>query len=210
MKLAIFDVDHTLTKKETLMEFYKFLLLKEKKSIGHIPIALLSGILYGVKIHDEKETKQMFLKFLKGKTKKELDSLSEDFFNSKIKNILYKDGIDKVKDFKKSGYKIILTSASPEIYIKKFRNILDIDYIYGTRLEFKNEIYTGNIKGLNNKGFEKINRLLPFLDENNVDLKNSYMFSDSMADKPLLELVGNPYLINYKKEKAEYPVLRWR
>ena len=126
MKLAIFDVDYTLTKKETLMEFYKFLLLREKKSITHIPIAILSGLLYAIKVNDEKATKEMFLEFLKGKTKSELDNLSEQFFNLKIKNILYKDGIDKIKDFKSSGFKIILTSASLEIYINKFQNILDI------------------------------------------------------------------------------------
>ncbi|NLC66858.1 MAG: HAD-IB family hydrolase [Clostridium sp.] len=210
MKLAIFDVDYTLTKKETLLEFYKFLLTRNKKTITHIPVAILSGFLYLIKINDEKATKELFLKFLKGKTKNELNSLADDFFNLKIKNMLYKDGINKVKDFEKSGYTIVLTSASPELYINKFKNILNVDYIFGTELEFKDNIYTGNIKGLNNKGFEKINRLLPLLEKNDVDLKNSYMFSDSMADKPLLELVGNPYLVNYRKENPEYPVLKWK
>lgn len=210
MKLAIFDVDYTLTKKETLLEFYKFLLTRNKKSITHIPTAILSGLLYLIRVNDEKASKELFLKFLKGKTKDEMNELAEDFFNLKIKKLLYQDGINKINDFIKSGYSIVLTSASPEIYIKKFKTILEIDYVFGTKLEFKDGIYTGNIKGLNNKGFEKINRLLPLLEKNKVDLKNSYMFSDSMADKPLLELVGNPYLVNYKKENPEYPVLKWR
>ena len=39
---------------------------------------------------------------------------------------------------------------------------------------------------------------------------DSYMFSDSMSDEPLLALVGKPYLINYKKKNPKYPVLFWR
>ena len=35
------------------------------------------------------------------------------------------------------------------------------------------------------------------------------MFSDSLSDKPLLDLVGHPYLINYKK-KHEIEILKWK
>ena len=42
-----------------------------------------------------------------------------------------------------------------------------------------------------------------------ADFKNYYMFSDSLSDKPLLDLVGNPYLINYKK-KHEIEILKWK
>ena len=65
--------------------------------------------------------------------------------------------------------------------------------------------------GNNCKGKEKVERLNQVLKEKNikVDFKNSYMFSDSLSDKPLLDLVGNPYLINYKK-KNEIEILRWK
>ena len=42
-----------------------------------------------------------------------------------------------------------------------------------------------------------------------VDFRNSYMFSDSMSDKPLLDLVGKPYLINYKK-RSNIKILKWK
>ena len=62
------------------------------------------------------------------------------------------------------------------------------------------EIYLGNCLEVINKLAEKNIK---------VDFKNSYMFSDSLSDKPLLDLVGNPYLINYKK-KHEIEILRWK
>ena len=43
-----------------------------------------------------------------------------------------------------------------------------------------------------------------------VDFKDSYMFSDSLSDLPLLKLVGKPYLINYKKKYDGVEILHWK
>ncbi len=65
--------------------------------------------------------------------------------------------------------------------------------------------------GENCKGEEKVKRLKSYLDENNieVDFKESYMFSDSLSDKPLLDMVGKPYLINYKNGHKNIEILKW-
>ena len=49
-KLALFDVDYTITKKETLMEFYKYIVSRDIKNIKFLPRALYSGAMYGVGI----------------------------------------------------------------------------------------------------------------------------------------------------------------
>ena len=52
-KLAIFDIDYTITRKETLMEFFKYLVSKDIKNIKFLPRALYSGLMYGIKVYDE-------------------------------------------------------------------------------------------------------------------------------------------------------------
>ena len=105
----------------------------------------------------------------------------------------------------------MLISASPEFYIKEFYAIKEVDLIIGTKFTFEGGKFARKMDGNNCKGKEKVERLNQVLKEKNikVDFKNSYMFSDSLSDKPLLDLVGNPYLINYKK-KNEIEVLRWK
>ena len=58
---------------------------------------------------------------------------------------------------------------------------------------------------------EKVKRLKKVLEEEKieVDFEESYMFSDSLSDKPLLDLVGKPYLINYKG-KHDIEILKWK
>ncbi len=111
---------------------------------------------------------------------------------------------------KKEGYDIYLISASPEFYINEFYNIDVVDKVIGTRFEFKEGKFIRKMLGSNCKGEEKVKRLKEVLSKENieVDFKESYMFSDSLSDKPLLDLVGKPYLINYKK-KHEIEILKW-
>ena len=169
-KLALFDVDYTITKKETLMEFYKYIVSRDIKNIKFLPRALYSGAMYGVGIYDEKRVKESFLKFIENIEEKELAILTKEFY-----------AIDEV------------------------------DLIIGTRFKFENGKFIRSMDGNNCKGQEKVRRLKAVLKEKNIeaDFKNSYMFSDSLSDKPLLDLVGNPYLINYKK-KHEIEILKWK
>ncbi len=210
-KLAIFDIDYTITRKETLMEFFKYLVSKDIKNIKFLPRALYSGLMYGIKVYDEKRVKECFLKFIENIDEAELAKLTKSFYDEKISKILYKDAVDMIKKLKKEGYMVVLISASPEFYVKEFYAIKEVDLIIGTKFTFEGGKFIRKMDGNNCKGEEKVRRLNKVLKEKNikVDFKNSYMFSDSLSDKPLLDLVGNPYLINYKK-KHEIEILRWK
>ena len=39
IKLALFDIDYTITKKETLMEFFRYVVIKDIKNIKFLPRA---------------------------------------------------------------------------------------------------------------------------------------------------------------------------
>lgn len=210
-KLAIFDVDFTITSKETLMQLFKYCIEEDKKNLKYIPRAIFSGLLYGIKIYDEKKVKQSFLKFIDGIEEKELNKLTKEFYNNKLSKILYKDSIDMIKKLHKEGYYILLISASPEFYLNELYNIKEVDKIIGTRFLIEKGRFKREMVGKNCKGKEKVERLNEFLKNENmkVDYENSYMFSDSLSDKPLLDLVGKPYLINYKK-KNKFNILNWK
>ena len=139
-----------------------------------------------------------------------VNELTNDFIKLELPKIIYQDGIDQINKLKELGYVIVLTSASPEFSILKLKDMLHADYVMGTRFEIKNDQFTGKMYGENNKGEEKVLRLQKAFQGQSIDFKNSYMFSDSMSDDPLLKLVGHPYLINYKKKNPKYPVLNWR
>lgn len=209
-KLAIFDVDYTLTSKETLMAFYRYMIKSDFRKIKYLPRALYSGLMFKMKIYDEKKTKETFLKFIQGIKEDDLKVIAKNFYNDVILDILYADALDMIKKTSSEGYKVILISASPEFYINEFMNIEGVYHAIGTRFSFEDGKFSCKMKGENCKGEEKVKRLMQFLRRRDmdVDLSKSLMFSDSLSDAPLLNIVGNPYLINYKK-KTGHTVLKW-
>lgn len=210
-KLAIFDIDYTLTKKETSIELYKYMLKRDKGLIKYIPAHILTGLGYGVKVFDATRTKERFLKFLNGKKEEEIKGIVKDFYKEHISSLLYEDGLKAIKDYKAKGYKVYLISASPEFYVNEFYNIEGVDKVIGTKFKMKDGIFEPIVVGKNCKGEEKVTRLMEELKKDNieVDFENSVMYSDSLSDLPLLKLAGKGYLINYKK-KHELEILRWK
>lgn len=211
-KLAIFDVDYTITKRETLFEFFMFLISKKPKLILHMPKSFGASFLYALKLLSAGDAKRYFMEFIKNIHEDELKELVKEFYSKRFSKIFYTDAIDTIKKLKNEGFKVYLISASAEFYLNELYNIKEVDKIIGTRFEFKDGYYNGKLLGENNKGEEKVRRLMEVLKEENieVDFKNSYMYSDSLSDLPLLKLVGHPYLINSKKKNHNIEVLRWK
>ncbi|SQB32847.1 HAD-IB family hydrolase [Clostridium cochlearium] len=212
IKLAIFDVDFTLTSRETLIEFYYFLVKKKPSLLKNLAKSIKGGFLYLIRVYDAGKAKEEFISFIKGITEEEMKEIAKEFYEKRLKSILYSDAIATIKNFKKEGYKIYLISASAEFYLKELYNINEVDKIIGTRFEVRDGKYTGKIYGENCKGVEKVIRLKQYLKEEgiDVDFEKSYMFSDSLADLPLFRTVGNPYLINFKKEHENIKRLKWK
>ncbi|MDF2883225.1 MAG: HAD-superfamily subfamily hydrolase [Clostridiaceae bacterium] len=211
-KLAIFDVDYTITKRETLMEFYAFMVKKDIRLIKYLPKSAFSGILYFLKIYDAGKAKQKFISFVDGIKEDDMKLIVKDFYEKRLSNIFYKDAIDTMKKLKKEGYKIYLISASAEFYLNELYNIKEVDKVIGTRFRIESGIHGSVIEGQNCKGEEKVKRLREVLEKENIEVnfKDSYMFSDSLSDLPLFKLVGHPYLINSKKKYNNIEVLNWK
>lgn len=211
-RLAIFDVDYTLTKRETLVEFYMFMLRKKPGLMRHLPRTLKAAFFYIFKIIDLRRAKESFIAFTEGIQEKDMELLVKEFYEKKLSQIIYKDAIDMMRKLKSEGCKVYLISASAEFYLRELYNIKEVDKVIGTRFKVEGGIHKGIMVGENCKGEEKVKRLMEELKKENieVDFKNSYMFSDSLSDLPLFNLVGMPYLINYKKGHDKIQILKWK
>ena len=175
--------------------------------------AIGSGLMYVLKFYDEKKSKELFLSFLNGLSVEAVCELSKIYYEKRImKDLIYGDAIDEINKRKSEGYKVILISASPEFYLNNFNKLDSVDCVLGTRYEIEDGVYTGKIIGNNNKGTEKVYRFYEYLYKNgirNYDLKNSCMYSDSLNDMPLFNLVGKKFLINSKKSVENILNLKW-
>lgn len=208
-RIAVFDVDFTLTKRETQLELLRFLIKRKPAYLRYLPNSMMAGLLYVLKLHDEKASKEQNLKILRGLSIEELNQLAHDFFDETIKPMLYVDGLKAIRHHQRDGMRVILSSASPEFYISQFERSPFIEKAMGSRFEIKDGRFTGKMIGANNKGTEKVARLMEYLGDTPIDWEYSVMYSDSLSDQPLMDCMGQAFLINHKPND-QFQVLDWK
>jgi phosphoserine phosphatase len=75
-------------------------------------------------------------------------------------------------------------------------HVLAFDGGIGTRSEVKDGVYTGRPGGPFTYRAGKAEEIERVARERGIDLEESYAYSDSESDLPMLELVGNPVAVN--------------
>ncbi|MGL5066609.1 MAG: HAD family hydrolase [Sarcina sp.] len=207
-KLAIFDIDKTIIKGDSMFHLLKYTKTKYPAAKAKLPTLFVKLVLYKfgvINTHKVKEAMFYTFNYLNNDDFK-------DFYSSMLKDAMFKNAIEKMKDLKEKGYLILLVSASPEAYLKYFEDEEYVDFVIGTRFKYTENKFINQIDGINCKGDEKVKRINAYLFENNIsiDKNNSVAFSDSLSDTPMFNLVKKAYLINFKKTNNTYEILDWK
>lgn len=131
-----------------------------------------------------------------------MDYLSDDelrdFYQSSLVPKYYSNVVAELKNKKEQGYMVYICSASIEGYLR-FCD-LPVDGILGTKTKIVDGKYTSRMIGKNCKNAEKVVRLNSILKQLGleIDYDNSYAYSDSLHDIPMLKMVKNRIRINKK------------
>ena len=121
--------------------------------------------------------------------------------------------IDIIKEHRGKDRELLIISNSEEIFVKPIADFLGIENYIGTRLEVIEGKFTGKILGDIVYGQNKVNLAKEFTKKNNLNLSNSFAYTDHISDLSLLLMVQNPYAINPDKflfgeaKKRSWPIL---
>ncbi len=212
---AIFDLDYTIIPHDTIFLFANYILKKYPWRIYYIFFVILAIPFALLRILRSKELKQIFLSFLWGIRKDELETFSKAFVKEIISPLVYPELKNEIQYLKHQNKILILNTAAPDFYAKYIGEELGFHYVIATPFEIKpKQKLFPRIIGSNNKSYEKIKRMIPYLEDiyqNTLKnfkphnskkpiypilLKNSIAYSDSINDLPLLRLTEKAKLIN--------------
>ena len=129
--------------------------------------------------------------------------LNQPFYKEALIPRYYPHVIETILKHKANGVKIWLVSASPEPYL--FCTDLPVDKIIGTQVARENDHWTNHIISKNCKSEEKVRRIKEELEKlgQTIDYENSYGYSDSDSDYPMLQLVKHRYRIDKKTSEIK-------
>ncbi len=100
---------------------------------------------------------------------------------------------------KKQNHRILIITATNRFITEPIAKELSVDDIIATQAEFKNNRYTGEVDGIPCFQEGKVTRLNSWLKSHNESLDNSWFYSDSHNDLPLLKLVTHPVAVDPDK-----------
>lgn len=102
-----------------------------------------------------------------------------------------------------AGRETWIISASPIEIVEPLAHALGMTGGIGTRGEVENGVYTGQLDGPFCYGDGKAEAISLLAAERNIDLANSWSYSDSMSDIPMMEIVGHAVAVNPDSELAQ-------
>ncbi len=196
---AFFDLDHTLLPHDTQALFCNFVLQRE----GWRRIWLLWFLpclpWAGAKILSLRTMKRLYLGYLVGMRRETLEAYVEEFVKTDFAAALHPELLEEIARHRSEGRVLVLNSASPEFYLHAIGKHLGFDYVIGTKVEmFSRQPWLPAIIGPNNKEEEKIiaMRKRGIIPESTESLPDSWAYSDSSADLPLLQLAEHPVMVH--------------
>lgn len=198
---AFFDLDHTLLPFDTQVLFCNSVLHSERwRTLLHLTFTPI-GLLKACHIARTVTAKRAFLNYLAGMKRERVRAYSIRFAEQIVKPAVYPELLAAIETHREAGRVLVLNTASPDFYAREIARVLGFDHCIATRVELPETApFMPCIMGENNKGRVKIARMRAEIPElagaDDSALRDSWSYSDSVADMPLLEFAGNAVLVH--------------
>lgn len=205
MNLAIFDLDNTLLGGDSDYLWGQFLV--EKKQVDPVIYEQKNQHFYDqyqAGTLDIYEFLEFSLAPLAQLTPTELEQLHKEFMEQKIASIWLPKAAALLQKHRANNDFLLIITATNHFVTAPIAKKLAVDDIIATMPEQKKGLYTGKVSGTPCFQEGKIENLLHWLQTNNLSLDNSYFYSDSINDLPLLLKVDHPIAVDPDKKLRDY------
>lgn len=181
-KLYLFDFDGTLTYRDTMFLYLKFYDASRFKLqfIKHIPLFILLKL----KLADPEKIKRSFISsVLQGQSRTKIEKKSQEFFDHYFPELVRKNALEFIKNIDREKTDCYIVSASLDIWVQPFAQHFKMNLL-ATQAEFVDDIFTGNFRGKNCNGPEKVLRIVEAVETKKYD--KTIAFGDTSGDKQML------------------------
>jgi len=217
MALALFDLDNTLLDGDSDYLWGCFLVER----------GIVDGELY------QSENQRFYDQYLEGSlniyeflrfqlkplathSRAQLEQWRAEYLASKIEPILLPKAHDLLNKHRARGDELIIITATNRFITEPIAQRYGISHLLATEPEIVNGEYTGSVAGTPCFQSGKVERLQHWLDQHQQSLDDSWFYSDSHNDLPLLDQVDHPVAVDpddklrYHAEQQGWPIISLR
>lgn len=217
MSLAIFDLDNTLIADDSDYLWGQFLVdqgIVDKHHYENANDKFYQDYKQGTL--DIVEFLNFSLRPLAENDPQQLLQWRKTFIQETIKPLLLKPAQELVNKHKAKGDTLLVITATNRFVTEPIVNLYGIENLLATNPEMIEGRYTGAISGVPCFQQGKVTQLQQWLKAVGENLTDSWFYSDSHNDLPLLNLVENPVAVDPDEQlkihaiKAAWPIISLR
>jgi phosphatidylglycerophosphatase C len=213
--IAVFDLDGTITRHDTLLPYVVRLLRRRPwqlvRLLGMVPVLLA----FLARRTDHGGVKAALLRHtLRGRSRAEIEAWTNAFVPQLIARGVFPRALEVITGHRAAGHRLVLLSASPDLYVPALARALGFDEAICTGVRWQADRLDGALATPNCRGEEKAERIR--------GLRRRYpgatiaAYANGPADFPHLRIVDEPLLVNglpatrLHAQRLGIPVASWR
>lgn len=199
-RLAIYDMDKTITRRATFGPFLFYAVLRYNPwRILLAPALAVTVMAYGLKLLDRAQLKEINLSLMMGKRidAAALARISAGFAGRTLTRNVFRAALDRIDADRADGYRIVIASASYAFYVSQVARLLGTDAV-ATQATPVNHDVTPKIAGENCYGEAKLAMVKDWLKAQAIAREHSYIrfYSDHASDAPCLDWADEAFAAN--------------
>ncbi len=195
-KAYLFDMDHTLINNDCDVSWKEFLI---NKGIAPETANAQADFFYEQYLRAELDV-DAFLRFqlseFLGRTEQEMEELTQEHFESLVKERVYPQALDLVQKLISSGKRVAMLTATNKTIATPIANHFGISEVLACEVKIVDGKYTNELATNYSCGEGKVSYAKEFCLANDLTMDEIAYYGDSTSDIPILSAVGFPHAVN--------------
>jgi phosphatidylglycerophosphatase C len=158
-QLAVFDLDGTITRHDTLIQYtLGYLKSRPWRLVGFL-LALPAVVAYVLGLSDRGTLKGAVIHWtLGGSSRANLDAWTAVFVPRLLERGVFKRAMERIAEHERNGDTLVLMSASPDLYVPAIARRLGFNEVTCTLVRWNGDRLDGRLLTENCRGMEKVKR----------------------------------------------------
>ena len=198
---AFFDLDKTVIAKSSTLAFGRPFYrggLVNRRAVLKSSFAQFVYLLQGADEPSMDRMRDYLQALCAGWSVEQVTAIVAETLHDLIEPMVYAEAVALFEEHRAAGRDVVIVSSSGEEVVLPIGEMLGVDHVIATRMVVADGTYTGAIE-FYAYGEGKAVAVRELAGERGYDLAQCWAYSDSVTDRPLLELVGNPVAVNPDK-----------
>ena len=195
---AFFDLDKTLVEGSSAIDFARASYKRGLMSRRRLVLDLWANMKFRLDGSTDQSTDALrgrVLDAIAGTRVVDLQRLGPDVFASLLPRV-YPEVLEEAWAHQDAGRPIFIVTAASREMAEALASVLGFDGGIGTKSEIRDGVYTGRPDGPLVYREGKPVAMRQVAEQHGIDLAESYAYSDSESDLPMLRAVGHPVAVN--------------